>query len=195
MRERYGITAPLLLLYVGRIAPEKDISTLSLAMQNLPESIRSQVHWLVVGDWPMMPELRAQAPSNVTFTGYKHGEELAELYASADLFVFPSSTETFGNVVVEAMASGLPVIGANSGGVKDLIIPGQTGSLLEPRNADAFVQEISNFVNQPEQLLAMGLEARQQALTRSWKSIFDRLISDYEEAIEVRQSKRSTRIG
>jgi phosphatidylinositol alpha 1,6-mannosyltransferase len=195
VRERYGITAPYILLYVGRVAPEKDISTLSLAMQQLPESVRSQVHWLVVGDGPLLPELRSQAPDNVTFTGYKHGEELAQIYASADLFVFPSSTETFGNVVLEAMASGLPVIGANSGGVKDLVQPGRTGALIEPRKHEDLIQEISNLVTGPETMTSMGIEARTEALTRSWESIFDRLISDYEEVVESRRAGVETRIG
>lgn len=195
VRERYGITAPLLLLYVGRVAPEKDIATLSAVMQQLPDSLKSEVHWLVVGDGPQLPELKTQAPDNVTFTGYKHGEELAQLYASADLFVFPSSTETFGNVVLEAMASGLPVIGVNAGGVKDLIIPGQTGALAEPRNPESIIAEIGKFASNQEMLSAMSFEARHQAMFRSWESIFDRLIGDYEEAIESRSRQAEIRIG
>lgn len=187
VRDRYGITAPLLLLYVGRIAPEKDINTLALAMQQLPESMQSQVHWLVVGDGPLLPEMRTQAPHNVTFTGYKHGEELAQLYASADLFVFPSSTETFGNVVLEAMASGLPVLAVNEGGVKDLITPGRNGMIVEPRSPDAFIREICASIEHPHKLAAMGYEGRQLALDRSWESIFDGLIHDYEEILEHRR--------
>ncbi|MDQ0196610.1 glycosyltransferase family 4 protein [Paenibacillus wynnii] len=194
VRERYGITAPLLLLFVGRIAPEKDISTLELAMQKLPESMHSQVHWLVVGDGPLGSDLRTRVPLNVTFTGYKHGEELAQLYASADLFVFPSSTETFGNVVLEAMASGLPVIAANAGGVTDLVVSGRTGILVKPRCADAIVREILNWINRREQLAVMGLEGRRLALSRSWENIFDGLISDYEEIIDIKRTQRTARI-
>ncbi|ANS73798.1 glycosyl transferase [Paenibacillus yonginensis] len=195
VKERYGITAPLLLLFVGRIAPEKDIATLAQAMQQLPDNVRSQMHLLVVGDGPMLPELRSQVPGNVTFTGYKHGEELAELYASADLFVFPSSTETFGNVVLEAMASGLPVIGVNAGGVKDLVMPGVTGSLVEPRRADVLAEEISRLAALPSLLADMGREARNHALRQSWESIFDGLIRDYEEAIETRRANREIKTG
>lgn len=187
IRERYGITAPLLLLYVGRIAPEKDISVLSTAMQQLPESIQSHVHWLVVGDGPLLPEMRAQAPYNVTFTGYKHGEELAQLYASADLFVFPSSTETFGNVILEAMASGLPVLTVNEGGVKDLVTPGLTGMITPARSPDAFIREICACIEEPLKLAAMGYEGRQMALSRSWENILDGLLHDYEEILENRR--------
>ncbi|ASA20476.1 glycosyltransferase family 4 protein [Paenibacillus donghaensis] len=194
VRERYGITAPLLLLYVGRVAPEKDISTLAAAMRQLPESLQSQVHWLIVGDGPLLPELRTEAPPNVTFAGYKHGEELAQLYASADLFVFPSSTETFGNVVLEAMASGLPVIAANAGGVRDLVVPGQSGSLFEPRNPQALVEEICMLSSQPERLTALGAESRRLALGRSWEQVFDRLIGDYSAILDTRQRGGSTQI-
>ncbi|NOU81020.1 glycosyltransferase [Paenibacillus sp. LMG 31459] len=189
LRERYGMRAPLVMLYVGRIAPEKDITTLLLAMQLLPESVRSGVQLLIVGDGPLLPELRSQAPDNVTFTGAKHGEELAELYASADLFVFPSCTETFGNVVLEAMASGLPVIAADAGGTRDLVVPGVTGNPFEPRNPAALARGISILASQHALRASMGREGRRLALGRSWEHIFDGLIKDYEEVIESRKSK------
>ncbi|WP_379133377.1 glycosyltransferase family 4 protein [Paenibacillus sp. sgz500958] len=189
VHERYGITAPLLLLYVGRIAPEKDISTLLQAMRQLPQSTAAQVHLLVVGDGPLLSELRAQATGNITFAGAKFGEELAELYASADLFVFPSCTETFGNVVLEAMASGLPVLTANAGGTRDLVVPGVNGSLFEPRSSESLVKEICNMSAQPGLRSTMGMEGRKLALGRSWEHIFDELIRDYEEVIESRRTK------
>lgn len=194
VRERYGIKAPLLLIYVGRIAPEKDLATLLHAMQQLPQSTAAQVHLLVVGDGPLLPELRGQSPDHVTFTGAKHGDELAELYASADLFVFPSSTETFGNVVLEAMASGLPVLAAGAGGTKDLVVPGITGKLFRPHHADELVQEICVLAEQPERRAAMGFEGRQRALGYSWESIFDGLIGDYEEIIGAKRMKSGSGI-
>ncbi|UPK47216.1 glycosyltransferase family 1 protein [Paenibacillus pabuli] len=194
IRNRYNITAPLILLYVGRIAPEKDIATLTLAMQQLPEHMQSRVHWIIVGDGPLLPKLRMQSPSNVTFTGYLHGEELAVMYASADLFVFPSSTETFGNVVLEAMASGLPVLAANGGGVKDLVAHHRSGVLFEPGQADALIREICLWDDHIEQLRNMGIEGRKLAEQRSWDHIFDKLVGDYEEAIENRKRRKKERI-
>ncbi|MFE6078165.1 glycosyltransferase family 4 protein [Paenibacillus sp. NPDC057886] len=194
IRNRYNITAPLILLYVGRIAPEKDIATLTLAMQQLPEYMQSRVHWIIVGDGPLLPKLRMQSPTNVTFTGYLHGEELAVMYASADLFVFPSSTETFGNVVLEAMASGLPVLAANDGGVKDLVAHHRSGVLFEPGQADALIREICLWGDHMEQLRNMGIEGRKLAEQRSWDHIFDRLIGDYEETIENRKRNTKDRI-
>ncbi|WP_039835024.1 glycosyltransferase family 4 protein [Paenibacillus sonchi] len=194
VRERYGIADPLVLLYVGRIAPEKDIATLLHALQLLPESVAAGVHLLVVGDGPLLPELRAQAPHNVTFTGAKHGEELAELYASADLFVFPSSTETFGNVVLEAMASGLPVVAAGAGGSKELVMPGVTGVLFQPHDPGSLAEEICRLASNSMLRTAMGNEGRRQALGRSWEQIFDGLIRDYEEIIDSRRIKASAQI-
>ncbi|MNP00968.1 GDP-mannose-dependent alpha-mannosyltransferase [compost metagenome] len=184
IRERYAIQEPLILLYVGRIAPEKDMDTLSTIMRTLPQSLQQRVHWLIVGDGPLLPELREQVPSNVTFTGYMHGEELAQLYASADMFVFPSTTETFGNVVLEAMASGLPVIGANAGGVREIVVPGSTGVLCEPGIPGSFIREISRYADHPEQLSLLSNEARRVALTRSWDSVFDELINNYARIID-----------
>ncbi|WNR42079.1 glycosyltransferase family 4 protein [Paenibacillus roseipurpureus] len=187
VRTRYGITAPYLFLYVGRVAPEKDIDTLIGIMRTLPDSIKNQVHWLVVGDGPQLPELRQQAPKNVTFAGYQSGETLAQMYASADLFVFPSSTETFGNVVQEAMASGLPVIAANSGGVRDIVLNGQTGVLCTPRQPQSFVQGIASLLENPDRMTSFGVEARNYALGRSWDRIFDNLLHDYEQIVDFRR--------
>ncbi|MDR6549915.1 glycosyltransferase family 1 protein [Paenibacillus qinlingensis] len=187
VRERYGITAPNLFLYVGRIAPEKDIDTLSAIMKDLPDSMKANVHWLIVGDGPQLQELREQAPANVTFAGYKHGEELAQIYASADLFVFPSSTETFGNVVQEAMASGLPIVTANSGGVLEMVRHGENGVLCTPRHPQSFIQEICDLVTHEERMSSFRVEARQFALGRSWDAIFDQLIHDYEHIIDSRR--------
>ena len=194
IRERYQITAPLILLYVGRISPEKDIATLTATMQHLPEDIQARVHWIIVGDGPALPKMRQQAPANATFTGYLHGEELAAMYASADLFVFPSYTETFGNVVLEAMASGLPVLAANAGGVKDIVVHQRSGTLVEPGMADAFIREISLRANASDSLKKLGLEGRKLAEERSWEHIFDNLIEDYEEAIEHRHRRTKDRI-
>ncbi|MEK5466639.1 glycosyltransferase family 1 protein [Paenibacillus sp. FSL R7-0210] len=193
-RERYGKGAALMMLYVGRIAPEKDLTTLLQAMQLLPESVRSKIQLVIVGDGPLLPELKWQAPENVTFTGARHGEELAELYASADLFVFPSCTETFGNVVLEAMASGLPVIAADAGGTRELIAPGVTGMLFGPRSPAAMAEQICTAAARPLLRSAMGREGRHQALQRSWEQIFDRLIKDYEEVIERRRIKNEAGI-
>ena len=182
-RERYNIGDRMILLYVGRIAPEKDIDTLASIMQGLPSTIQDKVHWLIVGDGPLYGQLQEQAPFNVTFTGYKQGEELTQIYASADLFVFPSSTETFGNVALEAMASGLAVVGARAGGILDTVEDQQNGILCAPREAASFIQAIIELVNSPERLAQYRNVARATALDRTWHSIFDQLTSSYERIV------------
>lgn len=191
LREAYQIKERYLLLYAGRLAPEKDLDILLEVMKNIPEPLRSQLHWIVVGDGPMQKELKAQAPSNVTFTGYVKGELLAAWFASADLFVFPSSTETFGNVVLEALASGTPVIGARSGGVKEIIEHGQTGLLCPPRDSDAMTEAIVKLLQCPERVLQYGRAGRQYALTQSWEAIFDSLIGKCEQLAVEASTKRN----
>ncbi|WP_151736199.1 glycosyltransferase family 4 protein ['Paenibacillus yunnanensis' Narsing Rao et al. 2020] len=191
LRERYALTAPLVLLYVGRLAPEKDVGTLLSAIRLLPPSAEAGIHLLVVGDGPLLHELQAQAPDNVTFTGARHGEELAELYASADLFVFPSSTETFGNVVLEAMASGLPVIAAGGGAAPELVAPGVNGRLFAPQDPQALALAIMQAAADPDGRAAMGREGRRLALGRSWESVFDGLIADYADVIERKAAARA----
>ena len=113
MRLSEGEPERPLLLYVGRLSPEKRIDWLKPMLQAVPEA-----RLAIVGDGPMRPVLESMfAGHPVRFTGYLTGDELADAYAAADVFVFPSHSETFGNVVLEAMASGLPVVAARSGGV------------------------------------------------------------------------------
>ena len=106
-------------------------------MQNLivkSTHTRNDIHWLIAGDGPLATNLHEAVPkTNVTFTGYLQGADLAEAYACSNLMVFPSTTETFGNVVLESLACGTPVIGANSGGVKNIITDGKTGFFVRPK--------------------------------------------------------------
>src|SRR5699024_8475132 len=115
--------------YVGRIAMEKDVHFLPDIANMLPDHIKDDVHWLIVGDGPLKRHLEKEAPANMTFTGFIEGLDLAHIYAASDLFVFPSSSETFGNVVLESLACGTPVIGTDAGGVKTIIQNGVTGWL------------------------------------------------------------------
>ncbi|TDF98025.1 glycosyltransferase family 4 protein [Paenibacillus piri] len=183
IREKYKIKERFILLYVGRIAPEKDLDLMPDIMRSLPESLRDHVHWIFAGDGPLLKHLQETAPPNATFTGYMKGEALAELYASADLFVFPSSTETFGNVVLESLASGTPAIGAASGGVQEIIQHGRTGMLCPTRDTAAFVHSIASLLEQPGTLRDYGLAGRAYALTQSWEAIFDNLLLQYEQIL------------
>jgi glycosyltransferase involved in cell wall biosynthesis len=108
-----------------------------------------------------------------TFTGYLEGEDLATVFASCDLFVFPSSTDTFGNVVLEAQASGIPVVVTDSGGPQENVIPGKTGLVAEAHNAESFLYAIRWFIRSPRTMKQMGEAARRYMEERSFESAFD----------------------
>ncbi|CAH0347659.1 glycosyltransferase family 1 protein [Bacillus sp. CECT 9360] len=190
VREHYGIKKKYLLTYVGRLAPEKDVKTLLAVAKSLPAEINEKVQWLIIGDGPLREEIQNDAPKNMLLTGYLKGEELAKVYSSSDLFVFPSPTETFGNVVLEALASGTPVIGANSGGVKNIIQEGKTGRLCEPGNIHEFTNAIVELLTNENLLKQMGTSGRNFALTQRWDVIFDNLLGSYIGVIrKIREKK------
>ncbi|MFJ7729064.1 glycosyltransferase family 4 protein [Neobacillus sp. NPDC097160] len=184
IREKRGVTKKYLLTFVGRLAPEKDVKTLMTAAKSLPAKINEQIQWLVVGDGPLREELEVDAPTNMTFTGYVTGVELAEIYSASDLFVFPSPTETFGNVVIEALASGTPVITANSGGVKNIIKQGATGYLCETGNAAAFADAIFKLLENEGLRSQFAREGRDYALAQSWDAILSQLLWHYQSVFE-----------
>ncbi|KAI8083286.1 uncharacterized protein B0P05DRAFT_578635 [Gilbertella persicaria] len=131
-----GNTDKKIILYVGRVSFEKNIRLLIEAYKKMNHH---QCHLVLVGDGPALEDIRSYCTIldiPVTLTGYLQGIELAQTYASADIFAFPSVTETFGQVVLEAMASGLPVIGLQAEGVKDLVVNQKTGLLLDPTGLD-----------------------------------------------------------
>jgi glycosyltransferase involved in cell wall biosynthesis len=186
---RYGISKRFLLTYVGRLAPEKDLKTLMKIANSLPPEMNKQIHWLIAGDGPLLEELQMAALPNMTFTGYLQGVGLAEVYSATDLFIFPSPTETFGNVVLEALASGTPVIGANAGGVKHIISNGVTGHLCEQGNAGDFVNRIVQLLGNDNYRVQLALNARKYALTQKWDQIFDNLLNHYSAVIDEPSKK------
>ena len=156
----------------------------------LSPEMSEDIQWLWVGDGPLREELEADAPENVQFTGYLNGQDLAEIYSVSDLFVFPSRTETFGNVVLEALASGTPVIGANSGGVKNVIQSNITGKLCEPGNVDEFTTMIVELLSHDSLRWQMSMEGRKYAMSQRWDLILDRLLSSYQEVIQKEVSEK-----
>jgi len=169
------------LLYVGRLVKEKDLDDL-IDANNILEKKGYDFRLVIVGDGPMREELHHKLPGAV-LTGYKHGKELSEIYASADLFVFPSSTETFGNVVLEAFASGLPAVAVNKGGVADIINHGLDGFVAQPNSPKDFAWHIEIFLNNYDTLKRMGNIARETAKKYSWDTVNRRLLNSYENVI------------
>ncbi|MFK3958036.1 glycosyltransferase family 4 protein [Guptibacillus hwajinpoensis] len=190
LRERYNIQEKYILLFVSRLAPEKNLETLQKIMWKLPEQLKQQTRWLIVGDGPALPHIQENVPNNVTLTGYKEGKELAELYATSDLFIFPSATETFGNVALESLASGTPVIAANAGGLSDVVTGERNGLFCSPYKEEEYIHAINRLLSDDTERRMMGYEGRRYALTQSWDAIFGRLVEDYEKTIGIKKLAR-----
>ena len=173
----------LVISYVSRIAPEKNVSYLADALA-IVAARRPDVRILFVGDGPTRGELERRIGSIASFAGYRTGQDLADHYAAGDIFAFSSLTETFGNVVLEAMASGMPVVALRAGGVGDTVQHGTTGLLVEPADPpDRFAEAVLSLVAEPERRRAMSQAARAYARSQSWDAIMGGLRDRYELAI------------
>ena len=190
MRKKYQIKEKNILLYVGRVSPEKNVPLVIETFQSLPPHLKKDTHLLIVGDGPLLKQLKQQNMNQVTFTGFLEEEELAMVYASSDLFIFPSTTETFGNVVLEAMGSGLPVIGSNQGGVKHLIQHDKTGYACASSNE--LLEGTIRLLEDSALRKQFANNARQYALTQSWDRIFDQLIYNCMEVVKKAQEGRKS---
>lgn len=168
--------APLL-LFVGRLSPEKRVEWLRPLIDAIPSA-----NLAVVGDGPSRPALeRLLAPTPTVFTGWLSGADLAAAYASADIFVFPGANETFGNVALEAMASGLPVVAPRAGGLTDSVLDGETGLLFEPEDCGAFVMAARWLAQDARFRRRLGSQARARAQRRTWSATLDTLLGWYDE--------------
>ena len=183
VRSRYGWEGKTVFLYVGRLAKEKDLDTLAEAIKIINKEHLNEVVFAFTGEGPYMKDIEAMGLPNAMFTGFLQGAELAEVYASSDIFVFPSGTETFGNVLLEAMSSGLPVICTDSGGITDFTTHLENAYVCKYHNAENFAEGMSELLeNLPlrNKLRAGGLETAEK---RSWDYINDALIAQYEAVI------------
>lgn len=161
----------IILLYVGRMAPEKDLEVLMEAARLLNQCGLSY-RLLMVGDGPSRRKLEDRGIDNVFFCGYLRGQDLYDLYASADMFVFPSVTETFGNVVLEAMASGLPVVATLAGGVEDNLLHGRNGLAFRSGDGKDMADKIKMMMKDGDLRQTLARGALEYARARSWDGIF-----------------------
>ncbi len=171
--------------HVSRLAPEKNVAYLAEALRAVGEA-RPHVRFLFVGDGPSRAELEAQMGPNARFVGYKGGDDLADHYAAANLFAFASVTETFGNVVLEALASGLPVVALRAGGVGEIGRSGETGILIEPSSPPTqMTNALLGLVDSPTLRREMAESARAYALGQTWSAIMGRLRDRYLAVAEI----------
>lgn len=170
LRGQWGVApGDLAVLHVGRLAAEKNLATLLQAFEAIRQ-VQPRARLVLVGDGPARKALQQQCPQAV-FAGMRHGDDLAAHYASGDLFVFPSMTETFGNVTPEAMASGLPVLAYDYAAASQLISPGRNGQLTPFGNAPAFVEAATRMCQNRAALQVLGAQARETARGLGWDRI------------------------
>jgi glycosyltransferase involved in cell wall biosynthesis len=177
MRDRLSGGHPddLLLLYVGRLSREKQLDHLKLILDKIPGT-----RLALVGDGPARGDLEKYFAGTPTqFPGYLKGEALSQAYASADIFVFPSAIESFGLVVVEAMAAGLPVVASRVGGVCDVVEEGKTGYTFNIGDKAALVEGVRRVSETRETIREMGQAARAFAETQTWPAMMDEVIGHY----------------
>ncbi|MGC8852811.1 MAG: glycosyltransferase, partial [Hydrogenobacter sp.] len=155
-RSRLGRNVDRVVLYVGRVAKEKNLDTFMYVAERFPEET-----FVVVGDGPYKKELEKKKPKNVHFVGYLKGEELAKAYASSYIFLFPSETETYAQVVLEAMASGLPVVVSSKGASHQHVEEGLNGFIANSK--EEFVEKVRTLLFNKELRNRMSYEAIEKA--------------------------------
>lgn len=187
MRRRLSDNHPddTILLYVGRLSTEKQLDQLKPVLERVPGT-----RLALVGNGPARADLEAHfAGLPVEFLGYMQGEALSQAYASADIFVFPSALETFGLVVVEAMAAGLPVVASRVGGVADVVREGVNGYTFESGDIEALVEGVRTIAASREQITQMGRAARAFAETQTWPAMMDEVVDLYARLIQQRRAQ------
>ncbi|MGF3076438.1 glycosyltransferase family 4 protein [Facklamia sp. P12955] len=182
----FGLDNQKLLVYVGRLAAEKDLDHLLPIL-----SYREDICLAIVGDGPERQYLEELfTGTKTTFTGFLTGEDLSKAYATGDAFIFPSVSETFGLVISESMASGVPVIAAENGPTLEQITPNQTGMIYQSGNIKSLMEALK-ILDNPLKLKKMGLRARREAEKYSWKNATSMLLNYYEETIHLSSQKLS----
>lgn len=181
LRRSIGAEDKPILLFVGRLVKEKDLDDLIAADQIL-KARGNDLKIVIVGDGPMKEECHRRLP-DAHLTGYQYGTDLARWYASSDIFAFPSTTETFGNVILEAFASGIPAVGVNKGGVADIIHHAQDGFIAQANDPVDFSDHVEKLIKDPPLRFETGVKARLTARSYSWSAINQALLRSYENII------------
>jgi glycosyltransferase involved in cell wall biosynthesis len=182
-----------LLLYAGRLSPEKNLASLAWMLDALPGA-----QLALVGDGPARASLeRVFAGGRAVFPGFLRGEELAEAFASADVFVMPSRTETLGFVVLEAMSAGCPVVAARAGGIPDLVTDEEDGILYDPERPSEAVDALRSLLAERGRRAFLARNGRKRAEECSWPAETRRLRRSYVKAIGLhrRRSWRGRWLG
>lgn len=181
-REQLGVGGQVLVTYVGRLVREKNMAGLTRAFSAL-NAEGSGCRTMIVGNGPEEKKVRAALPGTI-FPGFLYDDDLARAYASSDIFFFPSVTETFGNVTAEAMASGLPAVCADAPNSQSLVIPGETGMLVESSQPDNFIEPLKMLAGDPDLRRRMGDAARSHVVENfATANVMRRILDYYHDAL------------
>jgi glycosyltransferase involved in cell wall biosynthesis len=196
LRESWGLQADdIAVLHVGRLAPEKNLGLLKTCFEALQADYpQRSLKLIVVGDGTQRMALEQQLP-DAMFCGTRRGEELAMHYASGDLFLFPSLTETFGNVVLEALASGLGVVAYDEAAAGQHIRHGHSGALAMPGDEEAFIDAARWLLEDGETLRRVRLNARQHASRQGWTTIIEQFERQLLNACPTQPARKPTPPG
>ena len=176
LRRTWGVSdSDLAVLYVGRVASEKNLG-LAVAAYRAMQQFSASVKFIVVGDGPLRAPLQKAHP-DLIFCGVQTGEQLARHYASADVFLFPSETETFGNVTLEAMASGLVVLAYNYAAAHMHMTHGETGVLVPYGEPQAFIDAAVKLARAPQSLDTIRQQARAYVASVDWQCVVERFVT------------------
>lgn len=182
LRSAWGASrGSIVAISVGRLAPEKNLDLVHSAFLAM-RRVHPDTHLVFVGDGPSKSQLQAKC-TEATFAGMRSGSDLAAHYASADLLLFPSITETYGNVTLEAMASGLPVVAYDYAAASQMIRHGESGLLAKYNDPAHFIGLAASAARHSKTLPSIGLRARQCAESMDWNVILDKIQSHYRDAI------------
>lgn len=187
LRKTLKIENKIVFLYVGRVSFEKDLDILSESYKAICENYGNEVALIITGAGPYLEKCKNTFPKNTIFTGFKNGKELSEIYASCDVFVCPSFTETFGNVILEAMASGLPVIGADAGGIGEIIHHRHNGLKFKKRDSKELTSCMRQIIENTSLRNQLRINGREFSLQRSWEKIFHGLMEIYCQILKERK--------
>lgn len=182
LREKWGAQDGKVILYSGRFVWYKDLDVFLKVYELFKKRDSANVSFVLVGDGPIKKNLKTRMP-DAHFPGYLYGKDLSRVYASADIFFFPSTTETFGNVVLEALSSGLPAVVSDVGGCKEVIQRSGGGLIAEAKNPDSFYAHCQKLVEDEDLYDEMRRNGLRFAEEQSWDRINKKLIEEYRKLI------------
>lgn len=177
--------------FVGRLRAEKNVRFLAELEKKLLAAGKTNFKFLIVGEGDEREWLEKNMPT-AEFTGFLAGEQLSEAYANMDVFVFPSETDTFGNVIQEANCSGVPAIVTNHGGPKFIVQHQKTGYIAETN--DDFVKFSIELLENPKKLEQMKKAAREFVIAHSWDTVFEKVYEAYDKTIEIAKAEEEAKI-